>query len=126
MRPRKEAQKYIDEGYRFYNRIDDDNVKIMTIEEITSHWDTIDLAKFDCEGGEVDILQNITKEEAKKFRFIVGEYHLWHENSGYLKAPLFEVSRYWRNVKRKFEHLYFAHSGDYTRLGLFQAWPRKL
>ena len=142
MRPKKEAQAYINQGYRFYNKIEDDNVKIYTLEDLSCDWGVVDLAKFDCEGGEVDALQHVSDECAAKFRFIVGEYHIrkvpeyiskvgdtdyfLKAPTGYLKAPLFENQRFWRNVRRKFKHLFISHEGDYRRLGLFQAWPKKL
>lgn len=122
---RNEAEKYVQEGYRFYNRIIDDEVKLITIKEICDTYDIkqIDLAKWDCEGGEVDAFMNMTDMEAEKFRFMVGEYHLWSEGSRYLKADLFTTIRFWRKVKRKFPHLNFDYREN--RIGLFQAWPKE-
>lgn len=37
--------------------------------------DSIDLTKWDCEGGEVDAFKNMTTESAERFRDMVGEYH---------------------------------------------------
>lgn len=123
MRTEKEAAQYLAEDYRFYNSVTDPDVKVWTIEEICKmHKITvIDLAKFDCEGGEIDVFKNITKEAAARFRYIVGEYHIWDEKSRYLKADLFDCIRFWREVKKKFSHLNFEYKDN--RLGLFQAWP---
>jgi FkbM family methyltransferase len=123
--PRNEAEKYVREGYRFYNSITSDKVKLTTIEKVCKEFDIeqIDLAKWDCEGGEVDAFLNMTDSEAEKFRFMVGEYHIWSEDSKYLKADLFTSIKFWRKVKRKFPHLNFDYKEN--RLGLFQAWPKE-
>ncbi|NVM22108.1 MAG: FkbM family methyltransferase [Desulfobacterales bacterium] len=123
--PKEEAEKYVNEGYRFYNSITNDHVSLTTIGEIcrTYDIDVIDLAKWDCEGSEVDAFLNMSDKEAEKFRFMVGEYHLWSENTKYLKADLFTTIKFWRRVKRKFPHLNFDYREN--RLGLFQAWPKE-
>lgn len=125
MRTRAEADKYINEGYRFYNRVLDDNVRIVTIEEIIKNFnlDIIELAKFDCEGGEVDVFKNITPEAAAKFRIMVGEYHIWDEHGRYLKPDVVDCMTFWRQVKKNFPHLNFDYRDN--ALGLFQAWPKK-
>jgi FkbM family methyltransferase len=134
MRTKAEAEKYISEGYRFYNRITDDQVNLFTIEDIMEQCglEQVDLAKWDCEGGEVDAFKNISLDAASKFRFMVGEYHLWKarsdapasydEQNTYLRPPLFYCTRFWRMVKRKFPHLNFYYK--HNSLGLFQAWPK--
>jgi FkbM family methyltransferase len=124
MRRKEKAKEYIDNGYRFYNSLDAENVKIINIEELTEDMDVIDLAKWDCEGGEVDCFRNMKNETASKFRFMVGEYHVWSKDKLHLKASIVECMRFWRNVKRKFPHLYFTYK--HNSLGLFQAWPKSL
>lgn len=126
LRTRTEAEQYVNEGYRFYNRITDDNVSLTTIERICSELeiDVIDLAKWDCEGGEVDAFKNMSDKAAARFRYMVGEYHIWDENNRYLKADLFSTIRFWQRVKRKFPHLNFEYKEN--RLGLFQAWPKEM
>jgi len=128
MRTKKEAEKYISQGYRFYNSVTVDDVALLTVEDILNNYgiQRFDLAKWDCEGGEIDAFKNITPEAASKFLFMIGEYHIWDENSGYLKAPLCECQRFWRQARRRFRHLNFSYNGDYTRLGLFQAWPKEI
>jgi FkbM family methyltransferase len=123
LRTRQEAEQYIHDGYRFYNRITDDRVPLFTIEKIAKmcRVETFDLAKWDCEGGEVDAFQNMSHDAAAKFRYMVGEYHIWSETSRYLKADLLDTIRFWRAVKKKFPHLNFSYKEN--RLGLFQAWP---
>lgn len=125
MRRKDEAQQYIDEGYRFYDKILDDDVPLITVADIVRRFgiDTFDLAKWDCEGGEVDAFKYMTRDEASRFRFMVGEYHIWSEEQRrYLKRDKFAMYRFWRMVKRKFPHLMFGHK--YNTLGLFQAWPQ--
>ena len=124
LRTRNEAEKYVTEGYRFYNSITDDNVKLTTIEDLCKEFDIeqIDLAKWDCEGGEVDAFLNMSDSTAEKFRYMAGEYHIWDNDSKYLKADLFSSIRFWRRVKQKFPHLNFNYKEN--RLGLFQAWPK--
>jgi FkbM family methyltransferase len=122
--PPEEAEKYVHEGYRFYDHITNRKVNLTTIAEICKEYeiDRIDLAKWDCEGSEVDAFLNMSDKEAEKFRFMVGEYHLWGEDTKYLKADLFTTIKFWRKVKRKFPHLNFDYKEN--RLGLFQAWPK--
>jgi len=125
MRRKEEAQRYVDEGYRFYDKILNDNVELVTIADICQRFgvDHFDLAKWDCEGGEVDAFRLMSKEEAVRFRFMVGEYHIWREEQRrYLKSDKLAVYRFWRMVKRKFPHLMFGYK--HNQLGLFQAWPR--
>jgi FkbM family methyltransferase len=47
----------------------------VTLEEIMEGLgvDHIDLLKLDCEGSEIDILQNTLSRE--RIRFVLGEYH---------------------------------------------------
>ena len=123
--PPQEANKYVMEGYRFYDYITHKKVELYTIEKICKQYniETIDLAKWDCEGGEVDAFLNMTDAEAEKFRFMVGEYHIWAQENRYLKGDLFWTIKFWRKVKRKFPHLNFDYKEN--RLGLFMAWPKK-
>lgn len=130
-----EAIRLIRERDRFYDRIIDKNVRVLTIENIFEMFgiEKIDLAKWDCEGGEVDAFYNMTDESAGKFRFMMGEYHMgeYHScdsNSCYLKSGLFSLILFWRRVRRKFPHLHFnyeKHSG-LNALGIFQAWPKEI
>ena len=115
---------YSMESYRGYGGIDSTEIETITIEDICKKYDidTIDLAKFDCEGGEVDAFLNMNEETRKKFRYIVGEYHLWNKDTRYLKCRTFFCTTFWRDVKRKFKHLSWNYKED--RLGLFQAWPK--
>ena len=80
------------------------------------------MAKWDCEGGEVDAFLNMNEETRDKFRYMVGEYHLWNDDTKYLKCPKFFCTTFWRDVKRRFKHLKWNYKEN--RLGLFQAWPK--
>ena len=124
LRSKLDAETYTIESYRGYNGIQNSKVRIITIEEICEKHkiDTIDLCKWDCEGGEVDALLKMNAETRAKFRFMVGEYHLWNNDTRYLKCPRFFCHTFWRDVKRNFKHLNWNYKED--RLGLFQAWPK--
>lgn len=123
LRNKTDADMYSREGYRGYSGVDKYNVKTVTIEDICEKYKigTIDLSKWDCEGGEVDAFLNMSPETRKKFRVMVGEYHLWNNDTRYLKCPEFFCYTFWRDVKRRFRHLNWNYKND--RLGLFQAWP---
>ena len=119
---RKQADEYTDKQYRFYNVIQDDAVKIYTVEDIVGDYQYIDFAKWDCEGGEVEAFKQMRDDTALKFKFMCGEYHIWSEKSDYLKPDLFECIKFWRDVRRKFPHLNFTYKEN--PLGPFQAWPK--
>jgi len=122
LQPRDIAEEYIAKQYRFYDRIVDDSIKTYTVEDIAGSFQYIDLAKWDCEGGEVDAFKNLPDSTALKFRFMVGEYHIWSDSCDYLRPSLFECIQFWRMVKRKFRHLNFNYKNK--PLGNFQAWPK--
>lgn len=124
LRSKIDAEIYTTEAYRGYNSIESYNIKTITIEDICEKYDIdkIGLAKWDCEGGEVDAFLNMKPETREKFEFMVGEYHLWDDTTKYLKCPKFFCYTFWRDVKRKFKHLKWNYKED--RLGLFQAWPK--
>lgn len=124
LRSKIDAKIYITESYRGFNGVDDYDVKIITIEEICKKYeiDKIGLAKWDCEGGEVEAFMRMDPETRKKFSFMVGEYHLWNEDTRYLKCPKFYCFNFWAQVKRNFKHLNWNYKDN--RLGLFQAWPK--
>lgn len=124
MRTKKEGERYVAEGYRFYNRILDDDVVTITVEDIIEKFNIkqFDLAKWDCEGGEVDAFKNITSEAASKFRIMVGEYHIWDEHCRYLKPDIVDCIKFWEQTRRRFPHLDFIYKNK--AMGLFQAWPK--
>ena len=124
LRTPKEASEYAARGYRWYDRIVDNSVKLITVEEITRSLDVIDLAKWDCEGAEVDVFCRMSDESAAKFRYMVGEYHIWAEKARHHKADKPDCIDFWRAVKRKFPHLNFTYKDN--ALGLFQAWPKEI
>ena len=110
---------------RFYNRILDDKVELWTVERILKEFnlDAVDLAKWDCEGGEVEAFKSMSDDAASRFQFMVGEYHIWDENGRYLKPDIVDCMKFWRAVQRKFPRLMFKY--QHKALGLFQAWPRE-
>lgn len=52
-------------------------VQTYTIEELldAAGFDTVDLVKWDCEGGEIDAFDNMTNDAAQRLGDFVGEYH---------------------------------------------------
>ncbi|HDZ13373.1 hypothetical protein LCGC14_0643770 [marine sediment metagenome] len=122
----KEAKEYIDTRYRKYeDRMDD--IEIITAEELTKDYGVIDLAKWDCEGAEIDAFRKMDKETAAKFRTMVGEYHLWGDGKKILQASPLDEMRFWEDTKRKFPHLLWSWTGTAggaDKYGKFQAWPK--
>lgn len=58
------------------HRISVKGVKTVTLEQVLKGFEgQIDLLKLDCEGSEIDILQNLSDGIAQKVKRIVGEYH---------------------------------------------------
>lgn len=106
------------------------HVDVTTIEEIFEEFDIdcVDLAKWDCEGGEIEAWDNISPAIARKFRFMVGETHIGKKgadsNLRLLCAPFFYWWTYWRKVVRKFDHLEFEY--ERRPMGHFKAWPKDL
>lgn len=130
MRTKDESETILRQRAAYYDKVVDENVKSLTIEDIFEMFNIkkVDLAKWDCEGGEVDAFNNMTDETASKFRFMMGEYHSWDGHDKYLKNDLFGLILFWRRVKRKFAHLYFNYEkiGGLNAIGLFQAWPKEI
>lgn len=119
------ANEYLSENYRKCDGFVSDNVKSITIEDIIKDYDVIDLAKFDCEGSEQQIFENMTQKSADKFRYIVGEYHYWTNGMKLLERTKFGDFEYWNKIKRKFKHLNFSyHSNTNGKCGIFRAWPK--
>jgi len=95
-------------------RIIDTNVTLITVEEIIDKFniDKIELSKWDCEGGEIEIIKNIKSDYTSKFLCIVGEYHLPGGKSSFI--PLF---------KSKFKHLdVYCRRTDNFHIGSFIAY----
>jgi len=59
-------------------RVIDENVCLTTVEDIVREHKiaSIDLAKWDCEGGEISAFNNMQKETIQLFQTMVGEYHV--------------------------------------------------
>lgn len=130
MRTKKESEVILRQRGKYYDRVIDDDVKSLTIENIFKmlNIEKVDLAKWDCEGGEVDAFLNMSNETAGKFRFMVGEYHSWDSREHYLKNDFFGSIMFWREVRRKFPHLNFNYETGpgLNAMGLFQAWPKEI
>ena len=121
-----EAQDYLETKYRSY---DDglEDVESITVEELTKDMDVIDLAKWDCEGAEIDAFRKMEDATAAKFRTIVGEYHLWGDGKKILQSSPLDTMAFWEDTKRKFPHLLWSWTGTAGKkdqYGKFQAWPK--
>ncbi len=122
----EEAEEYLTENYREYEDLIED-ISAITAEELTEGLDVIDLAKWDCEGAEIDAFRKMDDETAAKFRTMVGEYHLWGDGKKILKASPLEAEDFWTAAKRKFPHLLWSWTGTAgpsDQYGKFQAWPK--
>lgn len=122
----EEAKDYVDSQYRAYEeRVDD--IETITVEELIKDFDVIDLAKWDCEGAEIDAFRKMKPETATKFRTMVGEYHLWGDGKRVLEASPLDEMRFWDDARRKFPHLLWSWTGvvgKEDKYGKFQAWPK--
>lgn len=122
----EEAHNYINTQHRKYeDRIED--VETITVEELTKDINVIDLAKWDCEGAEIDAFRKMKDETAAKFRTMVGEYHLWGDGKKILQASPLDEMDFWRKAKRKFPHLLWSWTNmvsEIDKYGKFQAWPK--
>jgi len=92
-------------------RVAREGVPVRTVEEIfaATGVDTVDLAKWDCEGGEIDAFTHMSDEVAARFRDLVGEYHI---SGGF--AAFHEITQ------RKFPHHRFSGEDAEHGLGWFR------
>ena len=121
-----EAQEYVNAKYRQYDSVED-GIESITAEELTKDYGVIDLAKWDCEGGEQDAFRKMSDECAAKFRTMVGEYHLWGDGKRILQASPLDEMTFWKDTKKKFPHLLWSWTGvvdNDDQYGRFQAWPK--
>jgi FkbM family methyltransferase len=122
----KEKEDYLGSQYRKMEDIVED-VETITVEELLKDIEVVDLAKWDCEGAEIDAFRKMDKETAAKFRTMVGEYHLWADGRKVLQASPLEEMDFWTKAKRKFPHLRWSwtpYVASDEKYGKFQAWPK--
>lgn len=122
----EEAGDYTDAQYRKMENVVED-VETITIEELIKDIDVVDLAKWDCEGAEIDAFRKMSRETAAKFRTMVGEYHLWGDGVRVLQASPLDEMDFWAKAKRKFPHLLWNWTpfvANNEKYGKFQAWPK--
>jgi autotransporter strand-loop-strand O-heptosyltransferase len=60
------------------------DIKTFTLEEILDGIDYADILKIDCEGAEIEMLERMKPETAKKIGRIVGEYHYTKGYNGFV------------------------------------------
>jgi len=123
-------------GDRTLGRAD---VRTITIEEIVKMFnlDSIDLAKWDIEGGELKCWEKMSDEAAAKFKYMIGEFHVPVVEGGKdFKPRPIKKAEFWEIAKDKFPHLVFDHyasimdvdpkTGDILRVGIgvFEAIPK--
>lgn len=139
LRTPKEADKYLKEGLALpegkYNRqvltptdftVSNSKVETVTIEELFEEYeiDKVDLAKWDCEGGEVEVFKSMSDEAASKFKYMCGEHHIQDAEGIHLKGTIWEFADFAVTTERKFPHLQLKATPQYP-VGLFWARPRE-
>ena len=110
--------------------IENHNTPTITIEQILKDFniDKVDIAKWDCEGSELDAFRNMSDDTAGRFRFMVGEIHICHYG---VSMPLMnywatmpKIIQTWKTIRRKFPHLLFQQGMD--AIGIFHAAPKEI
>lgn len=91
-----------------------ENVRALTLEELfdLEEVNVIDLAKFDCEGGELLAFEHMEDATAAKIRRVVGEYHTPNGFEWFKEL-----------AEKKFPHLRF-YGGNEHHIGPFFSEPR--
>lgn len=110
--PRLMATKTIHDNVRYL--MTQENIERLSIEEVVEYHNikAIDLLKMDCEGGEWDIVENISDEVAVKVKNICGEYHTFNSRSD---------AEFLLLLQKKFPHLKFTIDSGKTH-GLFYSY----
>lgn len=124
--PQSWAERYLQIGYRYYDRAIPDNeanLNPITIEDAFRQLDIqrVDLAKWDCEGGEIEAFEKMEQWAADRFRYMVGEFHMG-KKIDYMKYFPRESESFWRAARKKFPHMFWWHDG--TTGGLFKTYPK--
>lgn len=81
MKTRQEAE-VLEKAGRYHITYSD--VRLITLEDILNPYESVGLAKWDCEGGEREAFANMLDETAKKFNYMVGEYHIQGGSSAFV------------------------------------------
>jgi len=89
-------------------RVIDQNIQMITIEEILRDIHKVDISKWDSEGAELRAFRNMLPETRNKFEILVGEYHT-EQNAHSLKKEL--------NVLFPNHHIKINHS---PKIGWFR------
>ena len=132
----KDLKNIFDYGHG-YRTLYDGDIETITVEEIIKRFNlkSIDLAKWDIEGSELECFEKMSDETAAKFKYMVGEFHIFNFKEGDFKASQQAKSEFWEAAKDKFPHLEFNHyaelatinrnEGTYARqgIGIFEAVP---
>jgi len=102
--------------------VSNSEVETITIEELLSDINKIDLVKWDCEGSEIEIFQNMSQETAGKFGYMVGEYHIPDAEGNHLNGTFWEFAEFTIMVERKFPALELKATPIFT-IGNFWSRP---
>lgn len=139
IRTPEEADKYLKEGLTLPEgkyaqqmlkptdfTVSNSEVETVTIEELFEEYeiDKVDLAKWDCEGGEVKVFKSMSDEAASKFKYMCGEHHIPNTENIHLKGTIWEFAEFAVTTERKFPHLQLKATPQYP-VGLFWARPRE-
>lgn len=127
----EQAERYKKEGLVLFKRkftpneleISDSNVETITLEELLVDIEKVDLAKWDCEGSEIEIFQTMSQETAGKFGYMTGEYHIPDAEGTHLNGAFWEFAEFTVMTERKFPDLELKATPVFT-LGNF--WSRPL
>lgn len=132
LRPITQIASYLERDWRYqrfsWAESSDDKksppLELLTIADLVDRTgvDHFDLAKWDCEGAEVQAFTHMPAQDARRFSFMVGEYHIGHDVG--LVPKVSEKISFWREAKRRFPHLNWDFGS--SALGKFRAWPKNL
>ena len=105
--------------------ISNSKVEKVTIEQLFDEYEIskVDLAKWDCEGSEIGIFQNMSDESVSKFNYMAGEYHLPNKEGNHLNGTIWELAEFTIMLGRKFPHLEIKVTPNYPT-GCFWSRPK--
>lgn len=113
VRPESVAKSIASGNYKL-----DENIQFTTFEEALKNipFDSVDLAKFDCEGGEREAFKQMDEELIRQIGYMVGEFHLMGNEVG---------KNFAEKYMQRFHHIVTIPAGYMEKhLGLFYAEPK--
>jgi len=135
VRTKADAEKIVSEGIRDRRRrvlekpgdltITSSKVQTITVEEIVRDFniEKIGLAKWDCEGAELDAFRNMSDDVTCLFKCMVGEYHIPSRQGEPLCGSYQDYVNFCDLIEKRFSLLELLTSKTYP-LGRFWAFPK--